>query len=71
MVTIKKMCPFCGHVSVIEMDIDSYIKIKNGALISNVLWMVDPTERETLISGICKPCQDTVFGDYDDDDDEM
>ncbi|MEE3350406.1 MAG: hypothetical protein VZR09_10260 [Candidatus Gastranaerophilaceae bacterium] len=67
MVAIKKVCPFCGHVSVVEMDIDSYVKIKNGALISNVLWMVGPAERETLISGICKPCQDTVFSDYDDD----
>lgn len=67
MVTIKKMCPFCGHVSVIEMDIDSCIKIKNGALISNVLWMVDPTERETLISGCCKPCQIKIFGDNDEE----
>ena len=33
MIAIKKVCPFCGHVSVVEMDIDSYVKIKNGALI--------------------------------------
>lgn len=60
---VTNRCPFCGA--------NNEVTVNSRQLMA---WMVDnipiqvampdlPTEdRETLISGICKPCQKKVFG---------
>ena len=67
---ISRVCPFCGHVSTSWVD-DSILKrMDNGELIQNILPDLPASEREVLISGICINCQEEIFADSDEEDDD-
>jgi len=62
--TIEVVCPFCGSVTTLSVNYDALKSwIDGSAKIQDVMPDVDPSTRELLISGICKSCQDDVFGE--------
>lgn len=60
-------CPFCGTISEIACEESAYIAYENGALIQDVFPTMDIHSRETLISGLCLPCQESFFVEDDED----
>lgn len=60
-VCVEVDCPFCNRETFViasEVGFDSW---QNGTLIQKALPNLNPTERETLISGLCPLCQATIF----------
>jgi len=70
-VIISMVCPFCGKEHVVRVNEKAYYEWRNGALIQNAMPTLSATEREQLISEICPACQDNLFGeDPEEDEDE-
>lgn len=67
---ISRVCPFCGHVSEIWVDDEVFKRMEDGELIQNILPDLPASEREVLISGICINCQEEIFADSDEEDDD-
>ena len=44
------------------VNIDDYTSWENGALIQTAMPYLSADEREVLISGMCGPCFDNLFG---------
>ena len=61
-VTIKTICPICGHTSQVTIPAEDYLKWQFGELIQNAMPYLSPESREFLISGMCRDCQDKIFG---------
>lgn len=55
-------CPICGRVTFIDVKEDDYFNWVHGELAQNAFPYLSITERESLISGLCKECQREVFG---------
>lgn len=66
-VEITKVCPFCGKVNHLIVNEEMYNRWISGESIQRVFPMVNASERELLISGICYDCQDNIFGGDDDE----
>lgn len=62
-IEIAKVCPFCGAMSIVEVEEKAYAKWQNGELIQHAMPDKSSAERETLITGLCLKCQDKFFGD--------
>ena len=60
---ITKVCPKCNKPSYVDIPKDAYEKWQFGLLIQDAWPEGSTTERETLISGLCKDCQEGVFND--------
>lgn len=60
---ITKVCHTCSKLSYIDIPKDAYEKWQFGLLIQEAWPEGSATERETLISGLCKECQEGVFND--------
>ena len=58
---IIKTCPICGTKSTVRIPLDAYNKWTEGELIQHAWPEGSATDREILISGLCKDCQDEVF----------
>ena len=70
-VMISIVCPFCGKEHEVEVSEKAFYEWQNGALIQNAMPTLSATEREQLISHICPACQDSLFGeDPEEDEDE-
>lgn len=67
-VSVACTCPFCAKVTELIVPARGYRLWQEGELIQNALPDLTATERETLISGLCESCQDSFFGDEDEDD---
>lgn len=67
-------CPFCGKISTITCSEDAWDKYAHGALAQDVFFDMDKRSRETLISGLCTPCQESFYQmieeEWVDDDDD-
>lgn len=61
--TIITRCPFCGHINFIEVNIADYLDWQNGALVQDAFPYLSAEKREAVISGICRTCQNNVFGE--------
>lgn len=61
MLNVITTCPFCGKESSFLVRDEDFDAWQNGALIQDVMWYLDSTEREKLISGICSDCWDKMF----------
>ena len=61
-IEVSKVCPFCGAISIVEVEEKEYTKWQNGALIQHAMPDKSSTERETLITGLCLKCQTKFFG---------
>ena len=60
---ITKICPKCDKPSYVDIPKDAYEKWQFGMLIQDAWPEGSATERETLISGLCKECQEGVSDD--------
>lgn len=60
---VTKVCHTCGKSSYIDIPKDVYEKWQFGISIQEAWPEGSATERETLISGLCKECQEGVFND--------
>lgn len=68
--TIPCICPFCGHQTDVTCTYEQYREytLNPRALVQDVFADKDVHTRETIISGMCKDCQDRFFTDDDEDD---
>ena len=67
--TIARRCFLCGKISHISCDSKALTAYENGALAQVAFADMDLRTRETIISGICVPCQIRFF-EADDEDEE-
>ena len=70
MIQIEKVCPFCGKVTLVEVDSKQYNAWESGKLIQYAMPTMSATKRETLITGMCAKCQDSIFDSWDDGEDD-
>ena len=62
-ITVK--CPFCGCITLLRnIDKDAFTKYMNGELIQRVFPEMSANDRELLMTGMCKKCQDQIFLAY-------
>lgn len=70
-IMVSIICPFCGKEHNVEVSENAFYKWQNGTLIQKAMPTLSATEREQLISHICPTCQDKLFGeDSEEDEDE-
>jgi hypothetical protein len=62
MITVSRVCPFCGNEHGVEVNLAQFEKWQNGELIQNAMPTLSAAEREQLISGVCPNCQAKFFG---------
>ena len=60
---ITKICPKCGKSNCIDISKDAYERWQFGILLRDAWLEGTPSEHETLLSGICKDCQEGVITD--------
>ena len=65
--TFERPCVFCGKVHSVEVMEYEFRLWREGALIQEAMPDTSVEDREFLISGICPKCQKDIFGDNDDD----
>lgn len=69
MIKVSCVCPWCRKETIVECDEAGYEKyVFTRALIQDVFPDMDIHDRETLISGACRECQDKFFIDDEEDD---
>lgn len=69
MIKVPCTCPWCRKETIIECNEAGYEKYMfTRALIQDVFPDMDIHDRETLISGTCRECQDKFFVDDEEDD---
>lgn len=60
--TIERICPFCGKVTVIEVSEEqAFAFFFTDELVQNIFPEMEVSSREVLISGICEDCQREIF----------
>lgn len=70
-IMITCQCPMCGKVTYVPCTYEQYSRYMNtDALIQDVFPDMDIHTRETIISGMCKPCQDKFFVEEDEDEED-
>lgn len=62
-VKFEVRCPFCGHVSTVVVDTDDALAYADGAKVQEAFPYLHASEREILISGLCRKCQSIFFED--------
>lgn len=60
-ITIENACSFCGVISAIKVEKDHYFNWTAGQLAQKAFPELSASQREILISGICKDCQKRIF----------
>lgn len=58
-------CPFCGAFSRVRISTAGLFRWNQGALVQDAFPNLSADDREILISGICRKCQEGVFGGGD------
>lgn len=59
--TINCRCPLCGSTTQVTCEENAWQTYANGALAQDAFADMDLVTRETLISGMCEPCQIRFF----------
>ena len=65
--TITCRCPLCGKTSTVTCSEEQWYAYEDGALAQDAFADMDLHTRETIISGMCLPCQERFFVEDDDD----
>lgn len=60
---VTKICPKCGKSSYVDIPKDANERWQFGMLLQEAWPEGSATEHETLMSGLCKECQEGVFDD--------
>jgi len=63
----EKSCIKCRALSDIVADPDDFADWAKGKLIQDAMPYMSDSDRELLISSICGPCFDVMFGEGEDD----
>lgn len=63
--TVSGQCPKCKQPWSLNIPTSALVKWHSGELIQNALSMLNPSEREMLMTGICGKCWDLLFGGGD------
>ena len=63
MTTLWATCNKCKDQVEMTVNVDDYTSWENGELIQNAMPYLSADEREVLISGMCGPCFDGVWGE--------
>ena len=66
-VIIRTECPRCHCLNHIHTTREQFESWEAGELVQNVFPDLDPTDRESLISGLCPECQTFFFGFEDEE----
>lgn len=62
----SKPCPLCNQRSKIMLPYQGWSAwFLDGKLIHEALPDLSPGEREALMTGLCEPCWDSTFSDYE------
>lgn len=69
MKTITTTCPICKGTKDIDVDDSAYLDWQRGVLIQKAFPRMSADDRERLVSGMCPPCWDRMFGEDEDEDD--
>ena len=67
---VVKTCPCCGHATFVSVVSADYFDWLDGKLIQDAMPYMSTEDRETLISGYCPNCQEAMFSNPWDDEDE-
>lgn len=68
LITVNNRCPICGKITSVTCDRDAWRTWESGGcLIQEAFPDMDIHTRETLISGMCLPCQESFFVEDEDD----
>lgn len=68
MIDIGKPCCFCSNRTVVTVDRRDYERyMKGGVCVQDAFPYLDASVREVLITGMCRKCQDDVFGGEEDE----
>ena len=62
MTTLWATCNTCKDQVEMAVNVDDYTSWENGELIQTAMPYLSADEREVLISGVCGPCFDNMFG---------
>lgn len=65
---ITRRCPLCGKLTSVMCAESAWKSYQDGALAQDAFPDMDVFNRETLISGMCEPCQMRFFIEDDDED---
>lgn len=66
MITLANQCLWCGKEYTFDVPAAGYMAWRNGALIQDAFPTLTAEEREYMLTGYCKTCQDKLFGDEED-----
>ena len=58
---VSVTCPMCGKKTTVSVPKDGLMRYQMGAHIQDAFPNKSATEREYLLSGMCKSCQDNFF----------
>ena len=58
---ITRRCPMDGTITVVKMLTSDYERWQGGELIQRAMPEMSIEDRETLITGLCAPCQGPIF----------
>lgn len=66
-IIIRRSCLFCGEQNEISVPTIDFMRWQGGVLIQHAMPYLTPTNREFLISGTCRKCQEVYFGGDEED----
>ena len=66
-ITVNCRCPLCGKTTLISCADTAWEAYEHGALAQEAFADMDLATRETIISGMCEPCQLQFFIEDDED----
>ena len=70
MIIVDTVCPFCGSCHCVKVEEIDYLDWQEGKNAQDAFPYLSADERELLISGICKECWDSTFGNESAGEDE-
>lgn len=70
MIAIYNTCPWCGKNYLFEVPYEGLEKWRGGEMIQNAFPEVNATIREHLLTGYCEDCQEKLFGEDDEPEDD-
>lgn len=60
-IAYAKQCVFCPRVTALILPKEGFEEWQEGRFIQDALPSLNVSERELLISGVCRVCQDDIF----------
>ena len=70
-VIVDIVCPFCGNTHSVRVSERQYYAWEGGELIQKAMSSLSATEREQLISHICPRCQANIFGEDEEEEEDV